>query len=323
MSSKKIVLVAEESAGVQALRLVHETSHALTAVLTNAAPEESGRGVTVGSVARELGVEVLPAPLVRDPGFAADISGDVDVLLNVHSLYLIASKVLEAPRIGSFNLHPGPLPEYAGLNVPSWAIYHGRDRHGVSLHWMEPGIDTGPIAYSASFPLTPQDTGLTASAKCVRHGIPLVAELMACLDRDDPVPATPQDLGRRRYFGREVPHDGWVPWWLPAARVTAFVRAADYAPWPSPWGRPRASVAGAEIAVLRLEPTGHVAGVAPGTIGDPDGDGVRVATADEWVLVRRVMVDGRPGRPHEVLRAGDRLVLPPQDGVADARRRSR
>ena len=68
----------------------------------------------------------------------------VDLLLNVHSLYLIARRtVVAAPRIGSFNLHPGPLPEYAGLNTPSWAIYNGEREHGVTVHWMEPGVDTG------------------------------------------------------------------------------------------------------------------------------------------------------------------------------------
>jgi UDP-4-amino-4-deoxy-L-arabinose formyltransferase/UDP-glucuronic acid dehydrogenase (UDP-4-keto-hexauronic acid decarboxylating) len=306
----KIVLVAQESAGVQTLRLVHSSAHILTAVLTGDERETAGRGVTVASVARDLGIRVLPAALVRDPAFRGEIGGDVDVLLNVHSLHLIAPEVLGAPRFGSFNLHPGPLPEYAGLDVPSWAVYHGRDRHGVTVHWMEPGIDTGAIAFSASFPLTPQDTGLTVSAKCVQHGIPLIAELLACLEHDPPkVPAEPQDLTRRRYFRRGAPHDGWVPWTAPAATVTAFVRACDYGPFHSPWGLPRASLRGTEIAVPRVVATGLRAAEQPGTVGDRDGDGVRVATGDDWVVVRRVLVDGTSRVPHELMRAGDRFEL--------------
>ena len=41
-------------------------------------------------------------------------------------------------------------PEYAGLNAPSWAIYNGEPAHGVTLHWMEAAIDTGPIAWIVS-----------------------------------------------------------------------------------------------------------------------------------------------------------------------------
>jgi UDP-4-amino-4-deoxy-L-arabinose formyltransferase/UDP-glucuronic acid dehydrogenase (UDP-4-keto-hexauronic acid decarboxylating) len=306
----RIVLVAQESAGVQTLRLVHSSAHVLTAVLTGTERETAGRGATVASVARDLGIRVLPAALVRDPALIAEIGGDIDVLLNVHSLHIIAADVLAAPRFGSFNLHPGPLPEYAGLDVPSWAVYHGRDRHGVTLHWMEPGIDTGPIAFSASFPLTPQDTGLTVAAKCVQHGIPLIAELLAGLEHDPPkVPAEPQDLSRRRYFRRGAPHGGWVPWASPAATVTAFVRACDYGPFHSPWGLPRASLRGTEIAVSRVVATSRKTAEQPGTVGDRDGDGVRVATADEWVVVRRVLVAGTPRTPHEILRSGDLFEL--------------
>ena len=68
---------------------------------------------------------------------------------------------LHAPPVS--NLHPGPLPQYAGLNVPSWAIYNGEVTHGVSLHRMDSGIDTGPIAYQASVLIGPRDTGLSLS----------------------------------------------------------------------------------------------------------------------------------------------------------------
>ena len=72
---------------------------------------------------------ILPSTSVRDPEFAEWMrSEEIDLLLNVHSLYVIHADLVAAPRTGSFNLHPGPLPEYAGLNAPSWAIYHGESR---------------------------------------------------------------------------------------------------------------------------------------------------------------------------------------------------
>ncbi|MGH3996013.1 MAG: methionyl-tRNA formyltransferase, partial [Pseudonocardiaceae bacterium] len=247
---------------------------------------------------------------VRDRMFSAELRRQrVDVLLNVHSLYLIDAEVLAAPGIGSFNLHPGPLPEYAGLNVPSWAIYHGETSHGVTLHWMAPRVDAGPIAFSASFPLTPTDTGLSVLAKCVQHGMPLLSELLTVLTHDSSgIPVAEQDLARRRYFGKEVPHGGWVPWTLPAKQVVDFVRACDYGPWPSPWGLPRTLISGTEIAILRAFLTGEEAVVPPGTVGAPDGDGIRVAAADEWIVIRRLRIGGRSAAPAAVFSAGDALV---------------
>ena len=99
---------------------------------------------------------------MKDPKFAEVVSAEkVDRLLNVHSLFVIAREIIQAPRFGSFNLHPGPLPRYAGLNALSWAIYRGELRHGVTIHKMLPGTDTGPIAYQAILEIEENDTPRT------------------------------------------------------------------------------------------------------------------------------------------------------------------
>ncbi len=268
---------------------------------------------TVAGAARQVGVPVWPAALVRDPKLAERLSDErIDLLLNVHSLYILDEQVLGAPRVGSFNLHPGPLPEYAGLNPPSWALYHGERRHAATLHWMASEIDAGPIAYEAPFDIGADDTALSVSMNCVRHGIPLLEKLLAAAEHGtDAIPAVEQDLSRRRYFGREVPHDGSVPWSLPAQRVVDFVRACDYGPFPSPWGRPVARLDDREIAVTRASLGGRPSDAAPGTIGELVETGVTVAAADEWVVVERVQVGGRSVDAHDVLKPGARFSAEP------------
>lgn len=295
---------------MQVLRLLVTSEHRVVMVLTGTDQGEGAeRGVTVGAVGRALGVPVRPAGLVRDPDFAAELRDrQVDVLLNVHSLYLIAAEVLAVPRVGSFNLHPGALPEYAGRNAPSWAVYHGETSHAVTLHRMVPQVDAGPIVFRADFPLGPTDTGLSVSAKCVQHGVPLIGTLLAALSgAASTVPTLPeiqQDRARRRYFGKAVPHAGWVPWQLCARQVVNFVRACDYGPWPSPWGVPRTLLSGTELAIVRAGVTGVPTTCPPGTVGVPDDAGVRVATADEWVVVQRLKIDGTSVSPAAVLQSG-------------------
>jgi methionyl-tRNA formyltransferase len=247
---------------------------------------------------------------VRDPALADWIRDhEVDLLLNVHSLYVIRPEVVAAPRIGSFNLHPGPLPELAGLNAPSWAIYLGERSHGVTVHWMAPGIDTGAIAFEERFDLGDDDTGLSVSVACVRRGVPLVLRLLAAAAEGGAaaIPAIEQDLSRRRYFGREVPQEGRLDWAQPARRVVDFVRACDFLPFPSPWGHPRTTLGGRELAVVKASATGEPADDVPGTVGEARAAAVLVAAGDEWVLVRRVHADGALVDPASVLRPGDRL----------------
>jgi methionyl-tRNA formyltransferase len=302
-----VLLVAEESAGLQALRMLIAMEQSVAGVLTS--DTASSRGASVGDFAKQSGVHVLASDLVKKPEFAAWMTeNEVDMLLNVHSLFLITADVIAAPRIGSFNLHPGPLPEYAGLNAPSWAIYYGETRHAVTLHWMDPAIDTGAIAYAAAFDLTEGDTGLSASAKCVRHGLPLVERVLNAAEEDPAgIPAIAQDLSRRRYFGREAPQDGRLEWDRPAREIVNFVRAADYSPFRSPWGHPTTMVAGRTIGVVRAERTGSATAAPPGTVRNVDG-AVHVAAADEWVAVTRVHIDARYTPADAVLADGSRLV---------------
>src|SRR5688572_8850279 len=168
----RVALLCEEAAGLRTLQFVARTGHEIAAVLTSS-------GSAVWKCALQLGLAPLAAHRVREPGLAEELAHmHLDLMLNVHSLYIVPPAVLRAPRHGAYNLHPGPLPEYAGLNAPSWAIYHGEPCHGVTLHRMEPGVDTGPIAFQTRFALSPRDTGLSVSLRCAEEGLRLFARLL-------------------------------------------------------------------------------------------------------------------------------------------------
>jgi methionyl-tRNA formyltransferase len=280
----------------------------------------SAVGATVAGVSARLGYRLWPARKSQDNGFAEAIQREqVDILLNVHGPYVLPAEVVAAPRIGSFNLHPGPLPRYAGLNAPSWAIYYGERAHGVTLHWMDSGIDTGPIAFAVELPIDDDETGLTLSAKCVRAGLPLLHDLLEAAAKGD-VPRTPQPVGPRRYYGRDVPHEGRLIWTESAHRIINFVRACDFAPFASPWGLPRAYLAGREIVVLKAHPTGDKSDAAPGVVGQRIGSDVLVAARDEWVRVRRVQVGSSTFPAADALREGDRFAVPMSVGASTAAR---
>jgi UDP-4-amino-4-deoxy-L-arabinose formyltransferase/UDP-glucuronic acid dehydrogenase (UDP-4-keto-hexauronic acid decarboxylating) len=232
----------------------------------------------------------------------------VDILLNVHSLYVIKGEILDSPRIGSFNMHPGPLPECAGLNAVSWALYEGRREHAVTVHWMAAGIDTGAIAYERRMDIEPTDTALTLSAKCVKLGVPLVEQLLkTAAENPSAIPAHAQNLARRRYHGREIPQGGRLEWARSAREIVNFVRACDYLPFSSPWGHPTASVGGQDVSVLKVALTGLPSDEAPGTIGEARGRGMLVSAKYEWLLVQRVSSNGRAVDAIEVLEPGRRF----------------
>jgi methionyl-tRNA formyltransferase len=302
-----VLLVGAESAAIQVLRGLAESDHQVVAVLADESP--AGAATSLAQVAEGFGLPVLQARRVKEPEFAGWIvAHDVDLLLNVHSLSIIQEDVLRAPRIGSFNLHPGPLPAYAGMNVVNWAIYRGETIHGVTLHWMDAGVDTGRIAYRAEFPIAETDTGLNVFTKCVRHGVPLVFELLETAARDPSgIPVERQVGERTLYRRRDVPQEGRLDWSLPARRVHDFVRACDFGPFPSPWGHPATVLEGREVGIAGSALTGEPCAEPAGTVGEHRDRAAAVATADEWLAVRTVVVDGRATPAAQALRPGVRL----------------
>jgi UDP-4-amino-4-deoxy-L-arabinose formyltransferase/UDP-glucuronic acid dehydrogenase (UDP-4-keto-hexauronic acid decarboxylating) len=253
---------------------------------------------------------VWSARKVRDPALAATLRDHgVDLLLNVHSLFIAHAVVVAAPRVGSFNVHPGPLPAYAGLNAPSWAIYHGETMHAVTIHWMDEGIDSGHIANQTPVAITGRDTGYSLSAKCTRQALRLLENLLAAAAQGaDAIPRLPQGGGVRRYHGREAPRSGRLDWRAPARQVVDFIRAADYSPFPSPWGPPRTWADGQELGVVSAATTGRPADAPPGTVGPASEPGVLVAAGDEWVAVRRVRLGETLVDARSVMECGRRLT---------------
>jgi methionyl-tRNA formyltransferase len=301
-----VALAAEEAAGVRALQLLHDRGHRVAGVFTQSG---ASQGIaTVAGRAAALGITARRATELRDAATACWLrANNVELMLNVHSLHIIDETVLEVPRLGAYNLHPGPLPERAGLHVPSWALYEGATRHGVTLHRMTSEVDAGAIAFAERFELRERDTGLTVMMQCVERGMKLIERLLVTAEQDGTIPADPQDLARRRWYGAGPPNGGRLEWRSPGRRIVGFVRACDYRPFSSPWRFPRSRAGELEVAIMSASLSARNSTAPAGTVAEADHGAVLIAAGDGWVRVEQIEVDGRAIAPAEVLRPGSRL----------------
>lgn len=301
----KIILAGEESAGIRVLRTLISRGHEIVGVCSRADDDESA--ASVWGVAGRLGLRRWEAAGVSDPSFAATLMAtQPDVLLNVHSLHIVHSDVLRVPKWGAYNLHPGPLPRYAGINAPSWAIYRGETSYGVTLHQMDSGIDTGAIVYEQEFSLTSRESALTVYSRCVREGLLLVDRLLEQLSvNPEHLPYKPNPRAERQYFGRSVPNEGKITWTWPAEEIVRLVRASDYHPFPSPWGTPQARYLGGALGIVKADISEARVLGPPGTVGAPFGGAIPVATSSGAVGVRHVRWKGELMPAHEVVTAGE------------------
>ena len=173
---------------------------------------------------------------------------------------IIPSSLLDIPSIGTICYHPTLLPRHRGASGINWAVIMGDTRTGLTILWVDEGIDTGPILLQKEIEILPDDTtGSLYFNKLFDMGIDAIAESVALI-KSGQAPKLPQDDSPATY---EPPCDDTVAavdWSKPAADVYNLIRGCD--PQPGAYSTIRGSKVRFYGARL-LEPT---AGREPGAI---------------------------------------------------------
>ncbi|MFN3281098.1 MAG: formyltransferase family protein, partial [Tabrizicola sp.] len=233
------LLIGNESLTVECGKRWLERGHRLAAVVT--------REARVADWASGAGLQVI-AP---GAGLAERTAGlDVDWLLSVANLSLVPAPVLARARQGGVNFHDGPLPGYAGLNAPVWAILNGETEHAVTWHLMTEGIDEGEVLATRSFAIEPDDTAFTLNARCFSAALDSFADVMAALEAGAQ-PRQPQAPGLRKVWMRSDRPSaaGRLDFAQPAEAVARRVRALDHGGYRNPLAVPKVEAAGQVWAV--------------------------------------------------------------------------
>ena len=79
-----------------------------------------------------------------------------DILITAHFEKLISKELLSIPKLGCLNLHPSILPDYRGMSPQHWPIINGDDKTGITIHFIDEGIDTGNIVLQKEISLNDQ-----------------------------------------------------------------------------------------------------------------------------------------------------------------------
>ncbi|MGK0298115.1 MAG: methionyl-tRNA formyltransferase [Gammaproteobacteria bacterium] len=68
-----------------------------------------------------------------------------DLIVSAYFNQIIKEPIINLPRLGILNMHPGWLPAYRGVMAYFWVLKNGSDEAGVSIHWIGKGIDAGEL----------------------------------------------------------------------------------------------------------------------------------------------------------------------------------
>ena len=127
-----------------------------------------------------------------------------DVIVSAYFSQILKAPLLRIPRLGALNVHPGWLPDYRGAMNYFWVAKNGEDRAGVSVHWMDEGIDTGAVLARRSFVLRPASTQQQVLAMTALVGARLLGRVLRELQQG----RAPQPLPAEDKAGQYFPMPG-------------------------------------------------------------------------------------------------------------------
>jgi methionyl-tRNA formyltransferase len=270
--------------------------HEIAAVYTRA-PKPAGRGMTaqaspVEREARRLSLPVLtPATLRDEAAQAAFRAHSADAAVVVAYGLILPKAVLDAPRLGCFNVHASLLPRWRGAAPVNRAIMAGDAESGVTIMKMDEGLDTGAMALADRVPIAADMTAGDLHDALARLGADLMARALAALERGT-LTLTPQPADGVTYADKIGKDETRIDWAKPWQQVHNHIRGLS--PFPGAWFE----IAGVRVKALRST-RGEGSG-KPGTVLD---DRLTIACGSGAVRLTQVQRAGRqPMAAEEFLR---------------------
>jgi methionyl-tRNA formyltransferase len=274
--------------------------HEIAAVYTRA-PKPGGRGMKLQATpveveAQRLGIPVLTPKTLRTPEALEEFRAhDADAAVVVAYGMILPQAILDAPKLGCFNLHASLLPRWRGAAPINRAIMAGDAESGVMVMKMDVGLDTGDVAMAERLPITDSMTASDLHDSLAPLGADLMVRAMAALGRGG-LQLTKQSEEGVTYAAKIDKVEARIDWSKPAREVLRHIHGLS--PFPGAWSEIADGGESARVKILRCE-LAKGAG-APGSVLD---DQLTIACGDGAIRIVDLQRAGKaPMKAAEFLR---------------------
>ncbi len=211
------------------------SAHEVAAVVTQ--PDKpKGRGKAmqyppVKEAALAAGIPVYQPVRVRDEAFVEtlkEISPDVIVVAAFGQI--LPESILNLPPRGCINIHASLLPKYRGAAPIQRAVINGEKESGITIMYMEKGLDTGDMIDRVTVPLDEKETGASLHDKLSLAGGPLILKALSDIEAGK-AERIRQDDSLSSYAPMLTREEGEIDWSQDAVRIERLIRGMNS--WPS------------------------------------------------------------------------------------------
>jgi methionyl-tRNA formyltransferase len=281
----RIALIGQTAFGEKTLEALLDMGEEVVGVYTT--PDIPGRENPLKTRALQLGVPVFQPEKMRAPevydGYVK-LKPDFNVMAFVTDI--VPESILNYPELGTIQYHPSLLPRHRGGSAINWAVINGESKTGLTIMWVDKGIDTGPILLQKEVDIAPDDTvGSLYFNKLFSLGIEAIKESIELI-RQGKAPRIPQDESQATYEG--LCTQATIDWKEPTLKIYNLIRGTN----PQPGAT--TSYGSTRLKIFDSELRTGVAKGAPGEVVEITDAGFLVAASGGAILIKRVQPKGSP-----------------------------
>jgi methionyl-tRNA formyltransferase len=301
----RIVFIGAGEIGVPTLQALLKSEHEVVGVVTQPdKPVGRSQLIEPPPIKKALSgmkIAVLQPARIKDRQAIEEIRAlNPDVIVVMAYGQILPRGVLEIPKIACLNLHASLLPRWRGAAPIQAAITSGDRKTGITVVYMDEGLDTGDILSERTIKILPSDTGRALHDRLAGVAPETLLESLDLLAKGD-APRTPQDNALATYAPKLKREDGKIDWSEPADVIERKIRAFN--PWPGAFmtieanGKRNLKIFSATVVALRgtageILPSENEFVVAAGkgalSLGDVQLEGKRPMTAAEFLRGHRM-----------------------------------
>ncbi len=284
----RIVLFAQAAFGEEVLKRLIQRKEEVVALYTP--PEPEGARNPIKELAQASGIPVFQPRRMKDPQVVTQyktLSPDLNLLAFVTDI--IPGEILKYPKYGSIQYHPSLLPKHRGKSAINWAVIQGEKKTGLSIFWVDEGIDTGPILLQKEVEISEDDTtGSLYFNKLFPLGVEALTEALD-LVKEGRAPKISQEESQATYEPPCGEEHARVDWSKPLKVIYDLIRGCD--PQPGAWSLFR----GLKVQLYSAKPMEQVPGGKkgkPGEILGVDEKGLLIAAGQGGLLIGKLRPQG-------------------------------
>ena len=304
----KVLFMGTPDFAAVTLEQLITSGHELLGVVTQP-DKQKGRGHELSfSPVKELAVKhnipVFQPVKAKDPEFLELVRSMAPQVIVVAAFGQILPKaLLDIPPYGCINVHGSLLPKYRGAAPIQYSIIDGEPETGITIMYMDVGIDTGDIILQAKLPIAENETGGSLFDKMAELGADLLLEALQQLEEGRAV-RIPQDNEKATYVKILSKEMGLLDFKQPAVKLERLIRGLN--PWPTAY----TSLFGKTLKLWQA----HVEAldrpsVLPGEVVEVRKDSLVVATGDGALVVKELQLEGKKRMTAEAFLRGYSIAV--------------